>query len=108
MAARLPPAEAMRPPAPERYRPTVIERWGMQRHLSQSARMILRQLERRPLRALLSIIGLALAAAVMMIGRFQRNSIDYMIDVQFRQARKSVVSGTSVYVRVDSGGRREL
>jgi len=87
MAARLPPAEAMRPPAPERYRPTVIERWGMQRHLSQPARMILRQLERRPLRALLSVIGLALAAAVMMIGRFQSNSIDYMIDVQFRQAQ---------------------
>lgn len=87
MAAQLPPAEAMRPPAPERYRPTLIERWGMQRHLSQPARMILRQLERRPLRALASIIGLALAAAVMMIGRFQSNSIDYMIDVQFRQAQ---------------------
>lgn len=92
MAARLPPAEAMRPPAPERYRPTVIERWGMQRHLSQPARMILRQLERRPLRALLSIIGLALAAAVMMIGRFQSNSIDYMIDVQFRQAQHNDLS----------------
>ncbi|MDX2300376.1 MAG: FtsX-like permease family protein [Xanthomonadaceae bacterium] len=92
MAARLPPAEAMRPQAPERYRPTVIERWGMQRHLSQSARMILRQLERRPLRALLSIVGLALAAAVMMIGRFQSNSIDYMIDVQFRQAQHNDLS----------------
>ncbi|MDP1697052.1 MAG: ABC transporter permease [Erythrobacter sp.] len=92
MAAALPPAEAMRPPAPERYRPTVIERWGMQRHLSQPARMILRQLERRPLRALLSVIGLALAAAVMMIGRFQSNSIDYMIDVQFRQAQHNDLS----------------
>lgn len=91
-AVRLPPAEAMRPPAPDRYRPSILERVGLHAFLSQPARMILRQLERRPLRAVLSVVGLALAASVMMIGRFQSDAIDYMIDVQFRQALHSDLS----------------
>ena len=91
-ATALPPAEAMRPPAPDRYRPSLVERAGLHAHLPQAARMVLRQIERRPLRALLSIVGLALAASVVMIGRFQSNSIDYMIDVQFRQAAHNDLS----------------
>jgi putative ABC transport system permease protein len=91
-AARLPPAEAMRPPAPESYRRTVIERIGLGRFLSQPTRMIARHIERRPVKALLSIIGLALACAIMMIGRFQKNSIDYMVDVQYRLGQRNDVS----------------
>ncbi|HET6603051.1 MAG TPA: FtsX-like permease family protein [Xanthomonadaceae bacterium] len=91
-AARLPPAEAMRPPAPDRYRATLIERLGLQRRLSQPARMVLRYLERRPLRAALSVIGLSLAVAIMMIGRFQNDAIDRMIDVQFRRAQHNDLS----------------
>jgi putative ABC transport system permease protein len=50
-AVRLPPAEAMRPEPPASYRPTLVERLGMQRLLSQPARMILRHLERKPVQA---------------------------------------------------------
>ena len=45
---RLAPAEAMRPPAPGRYRRTLVERIGITR-IGPSLRMILRNMERRPL-----------------------------------------------------------
>ena len=85
-AARQPVAEAMRPSAPERYRPTLAERLGLARHLSQPARMVLRQIERRPLRALLSIIGLALAGGILMMARFQTSTLTYMVDMENRLA----------------------
>ena len=88
-AARLPPAEAMRPPSPERYRPSVIERLPWFGRLGQPTRIIVRQIERRPFKALLSVVGLALACAIVMIGRFQNDAIDWMVDVQFRLAQRN-------------------
>ncbi len=88
-AARLPPAEAMRPPSPERYRPSAIERLPWFGRLGQPTRIIVRQIERRPFKALLSIVGLALACAIVMIGRFQNDAIDWMVDVQFRLAQRN-------------------
>jgi putative ABC transport system permease protein len=88
-AMRLPPAEAMRPPAPDRYRQTLLERVLPQRWLSQPVRMIVRHIERRPVKAALSVVGLALACAIMMVGRFQQDSIDWMVDVQFRLAQRN-------------------
>ncbi|MBE7490513.1 MAG: FtsX-like permease family protein [Planctomycetes bacterium] len=81
-AASLPPAEAMRPQAPPLYRPTVIERLGLQRLLSQPARMILRNLERRPYRALLSISAIGMAVAILVWGFAFIDSIWYVIDSQ--------------------------
>ncbi len=86
-AARLPPAEAMRAPAPAHFGPTMIERLGLQRWLSQPARMALRDLERRPGRAAFTVLGLALACAVIMVGRFQGDAIDHMVDTQLSIAQ---------------------
>jgi putative ABC transport system permease protein len=88
-AARLPPAEAMRPPSPERYRPTLVERLGLGRRIDEPTRIILRQLERRPGKALLSIAGLAMACAIIMVGRFQKDAIDWMVDTQYRIAQRN-------------------
>lgn len=85
-AARLPPAEAMHAEPPARYRATLLERVGGERLLDQPSRMIARHLERQPLRALLSIVGIAFSAGIMMIGSFQEDAVDYMMDVQFSQA----------------------
>ncbi|MDO4904129.1 MAG: ABC transporter permease [Lautropia sp.] len=85
-AAGEPVAQAMRPQIPERYRRTLFERLGLSRWLSQPTRMVLRQIERRPWRALLSIIGLALAGALVMMSRFQIPTIAYMADIQYRLA----------------------
>jgi putative ABC transport system permease protein len=82
-AVRLPPAVAMSPEPPPVYHETLFERTGVKRWLSQPARMILRHLTRRPLKATMSILGIAMAVAVMMVGNFQSDAIDYMINVQF-------------------------
>ena len=91
-AVRLPPAEAMRPEPPARYRRGWLDRLGLQRLLSQPARMILRNLQRQPLKALFSVIGIALACAILVVGSFQEDSIDYMVTVQFQLSQKDDLS----------------
>ena len=87
---RLAPAEAMRPQAPGRYRRTVVERLGITR-VSPALRMILRNMERRPLRTALSIGGVAAAVAIVVMGNFFRDAIDYIVDSQFNVAMRSDV-----------------
>jgi putative ABC transport system permease protein len=87
-AALLPPVEAMRPEPPAKYRETVIERLGVKHLLSQPTRMIARHIERRPLKSLLSITGIAFACAIMMVGSFQEDAVDYMVDVQFGRSQR--------------------
>lgn len=87
-AARLPPAQAMRPEPPPVYRATVVERLGLQRWFSQPTRMVLRHIERRPLKSLLTTLGIAMACGIMMIGGFQKGAIDYMVGVQFGMSQR--------------------
>ena len=82
-AMSLPPAEAMRPEPPGDFRPTLVERAGLQRFFSQVARMVLRQLERRPLQAALSTLGIALAIAILVLGSFVRDIVGHALDFQF-------------------------
>jgi putative ABC transport system permease protein len=88
---RLAPAEAMRPPAPGRYRRTVLERLGWP-HLAPALRMILRNIERRPLRSALSVGGVAAAVAIVVLGNFVRDAIDVIVDSQFTLAMRSDVA----------------
>lgn len=92
-AFRLPPAEAMRPEPPARYRRTLLERLGI-RAFSQPVRIILRNLERQPWKAALSIVGIGFAVAIMMVTGFQRGAIMHMMDVQFRLAQKQDMTVT--------------
>jgi putative ABC transport system permease protein len=87
-AASLPPAQAMRPPSPARYRPLLLERLGFAAPRSPSVRMILRNLERQPFRTAASSVGIALASAVLVAGMYPFNAIDRLMDVQFRQAQR--------------------
>ena len=87
---RLPPAEAMRPPAPARFRRTVLERLGLQR-LPTALRMILRNVERRPWRSALAGAGVAAAVAIVVMGNFFRDAIDHIVDVQFNVAMRADV-----------------
>ena len=86
-AVRLAPAEAMRPPFPGRFRATLMERLGLGHLLSPAMRMTLRNMERRPGRALLTTFGIAAAMAIIISGMFWRDAIDYMISVQFEAAQ---------------------
>jgi putative ABC transport system permease protein len=91
-AVRLPPAEAMRPETPAVYRATLIERLGLQRLFSQPTRMIARHIERRPLKSLLSISGIAAACGIVMVANFQRDAVSYMVDVQYAMSQRQDLS----------------
>ncbi len=84
--ARMPPAEAMRPPAPPSFKPTWLERLGFHKLLSPNARMIVRELERRPIRLILSSVGVAMAVAILVVGRFNVDALDFLMQVQFHEA----------------------
>jgi putative ABC transport system permease protein len=103
---RLAPAEAMRPPAPARYRRTFLERLGITR-IATSLRMILRNMERRPLRTGLSIGGIAAAVAIMVMGNFFRDAIEFIVDTQFSLVMRSDVALWTFDVVPDSA-RYEL
>jgi len=45
--------------------------------------MILRNVERRPLRALLTSVSAAASYSILVLGLLFQDSIDYMLDVQF-------------------------
>ncbi|MCU0811252.1 MAG: FtsX-like permease family protein [Thiobacillaceae bacterium] len=95
-AVRLPPAEGMRPEMPVAYRTTLVERIGLQRWFAAPTRMILRHIERRPLKSLLTILGIACACGLMMVGNYQKGAIDFMVDVQFKQAAREDLALTFI------------
>ena len=76
---KLPPAEAMRPPSPPRYRVSIVERLALSRLFGTSAMMVFRELRRRPLRAILSSLGIAAAIGILVVGRFSYDSFDYLL-----------------------------
>ncbi|MDH3272171.1 MAG: ABC transporter permease [Gemmatimonadota bacterium] len=87
-ATRLAPAEAMRPEPPARFAPGIVERAGVGEVVSTGTRLILRNLERRPVRAALSSLGVAFSVAILVIGMFMFDGIDLMMDLQFRVAQR--------------------
>lgn len=87
-AVRLPPAEAMRPAAPPTYRPTVLERIGLQRFFDQPTRMILRNLERQPVKSVLTVTGISAACAILVMGLFFTDSMDFLVEAQFEIAQR--------------------
>ena len=80
--ARLAPAEAMRPPAPPAFRLTLLERLGV-RKVPTTLRMILRNMERRPVRTGMALAGVAASVAIVILGNFFRDAIAVVIDTQF-------------------------
>ncbi|MGE5198698.1 MAG: ABC transporter permease, partial [Rhodospirillaceae bacterium] len=101
-AARLAPAEALRPEIPARYSVSLAERAGLGRFLTQPARIIARGLQRHPGRAALSVLGIGMATALMVVGTFMLDSMDLMMDVQFNVAQRFDVMVT--FVRPTSAG----
>ncbi|MGM0767296.1 MAG: ABC transporter permease [Pseudomonadota bacterium] len=91
-AASLPPAEAMRPDGPIRFRVGPFERALGGIRLSQPSRMILRQLSRRPARTLMSAMGIAMATAIVMVGNFQFDSVALMVHAQFSRVQQQDIA----------------
>ncbi len=98
-AVRVPPAEAMRPESPARYRRSLVERAGLSRRLRPTARMVLRTIERQPFRTLASVTGIALAGAVLFVGFVMIDAITALVDTEFTVRMRQDVTVTFVEPR---------
>ncbi|NJD18731.1 MAG: FtsX-like permease family protein, partial [Gemmatimonadetes bacterium] len=87
-AVRLSPAIAMRPAPPPLYTRTLAERLGLEGVLDQPSRMIVRNLERQPVRSLLTVVGIASSAAILIMGIFFIDSIEHMLRVEYGVAQR--------------------
>lgn len=90
-ATTLPPAEAMRPPAPPSYRHGVgaLSLWAA---LDQPTRIIVRQIIRWPLRSLLTAIGFALSVAVLITALQWRDSINRLVETEFHDTQRQDIT----------------
>ncbi len=91
-AVDLPPAEAMRPPAPPLFRRTQLARFRAARRLDQLTRIVLRQIGRWPVRSLLTSVGIGLAVAVMITSLQWTDAIDSLAEVMLEQAQTQDVT----------------
>ena len=82
-AAKLPPAEAMRPEPPASYRPALVERTGIGHFLSNTFRIAVRNLERKPVQALFTVAGLSLATGILIVPNAFRDGVDEVLGFQW-------------------------
>lgn len=91
-AMQLPPAEAMRPEPPAVYRPSVLERFGLQRIVSPAFLTALRNLERKPWQAFFTALGLAFATGIPILPGAMRDGIAYIMDFEWSLAQQQDVT----------------
>lgn len=90
-AVLIPPATAMRPPAPSRYRTAPIEQLGVTKWMTQTTIMVVREIFRRPGRTALSSLGISFALSIVILGRFSFDAFGPMMMIQFeRQQREDL------------------
>lgn len=91
-AVKLPPAEAMRPEPPKDFRRGLADLLGRLHLISNVARMIVREIERRPAKAALSVLGISFAVAILIVGSFSEDAIDFLMEVQFGRVERQDVT----------------
>jgi putative ABC transport system permease protein len=90
-AARLPPAQAMLPPAPPLFRHRRPGRMRAGAWLDQPTRIILRNIVRWPHRAALTVGGVAASVGLLVLALQWTDSIDYLAETYFFQAQRQHV-----------------
>ncbi len=98
-AVSLPPAEAMRPEPPARFNRGLLERIrfrgkSLGRRIPFSGRMIIRNMERRPWRTGLASVGVAFSVAILVVGMFMFDGVEYMMNMQFRVVQREDLNVT--------------
>lgn len=91
-AARLQPAVAMRAPPPPDYSRSAGAAMTRLGALDQQTRMILRQIFRWPLRAGLTVLGIAAAATTLITSLYFTDAMEVMIEQNFAVANRQDVS----------------
>jgi putative ABC transport system permease protein len=81
--AALPPAVAMQPPAPPRFRRVLPARFALTKLVSQPTMIMLRNLSHHPLRAVFTMLGMALAPAIIIVSLFLQDTVEDLINVTY-------------------------
>ena len=79
-ATSLPPAEAMRPPSPPVYHRTVIDRIGLGHLLHTTGQLVVRNVERRPVRTALSALAIGFAVSIVVVMNIMFDGIRFLTD----------------------------
>lgn len=88
-AASLPPAVAMRPPAPDRFRRIISFNTGRRVVFSRLAVMAMRHVLHHPVRSMLTSLGAAFAVALLVVAVFMSNATHHMIETIFYSAERA-------------------
>ncbi len=91
-AMRLPPAEAMSPPAPPRFSRGVLDRGITAMRLRQSSMMILRSILRWPGRAAITLLGVSVSVGVLVSSYFLFDAVDVVRERVFEQGNRQQVT----------------
>lgn len=92
-ASSLPPAEAMQPESPPRFRPSLMDRFNL-RWRSAAMRMLFRNLERRPWRVLASAFAISAAIMIVVVEFGMFDAMDRMMELQFRDTQREDIAVT--------------
>lgn len=98
-AARLAPATAMEPPSPTTFRRALVERLIPPALLGAPGRMVVRQITRRPVRAGVTVAGIAASLALLIGSSFSLDSVDRLLDRTFFQAERQDMTFTFAEAR---------
>jgi len=86
------PAQAMRPAAPRAGHRLLLERVGvLWRRVGFIGKMVLRDVFRYKVRSGLTVFGVTVSVAILMMGYFMGDSMDYLIDYQFNVSQRQDV-----------------
>ena len=90
----LAPAVAMRPAAPLSFRRTWMEAILPGKTITARRMMMLRNMAGRPFRSVFTVVGIAFAVPMMVLGIFWRDAIDQMVELQFHLVERGNTSIT--------------
>ena len=83
VVVNLPPAVAMQPPAPPRFRHLLPKRWSLSRLVHQPTVMMLRNIARHPARTTFTLLGISMATGILVVSLFTRDTMENLIDVTY-------------------------
>jgi putative ABC transport system permease protein len=90
--ATLPPAVAMQPPAPQRFGHVLPAALAIDKFVSQRTMMMLRNVSHHPLRAAFTMLGMALATAIIIVSQFLIDTTEDLINVTYFISERQAAS----------------
>ena len=91
-SVRLPPAEAMSPPAPPSFTRGAVDRVLVAMRLQQTTMMILRSIIRWPGRAAITLFGVSASVGVLVMSYFMFDAVGMIRDTMFERSNRQQVT----------------